>query len=94
MYIEWEGRVVPSILTFINVNELSPKEYLMWRYILPAIIISYGAMVGTVDHQLMRMALYYKLSRPHGLFGDQIFLRDPVNYFTYLRQPIRAGPLV
>ena len=83
-----------GILRFDSVQELTISEYFMWRYMLPITIITYGALVGAVDHQLMRMAPFYKLSRPIGLSGRDTFLRDPISYITYLRRPIKAGPLI
>ena len=83
-----------GMLNFHNVEELTFPQYFMWRYLLPVVIISYGTMVGAVDHQLMRMAPFYKLNRRCGLSGNDTFLRDPISYITYLRRPIKAGPLV
>ncbi|EXJ67901.1 uncharacterized protein A1O5_09248 [Cladophialophora psammophila CBS 110553] len=42
----------------------------------------------------MRLAPFYKLSRPNGLSGTDIFIRDPVCYLTYLRKPIKARALI
>lgn len=82
------------LFTFDSIEDLPPLSLFCWRY-LPAIdLIIYGIFVATLDHQVMRLAPFYKLGRPQGLRGSESLLREPANYFYYLRNPRKAGPLI
>ncbi|KIW23093.1 uncharacterized protein PV07_11319 [Cladophialophora immunda] len=83
-----------SLLTFEAVSELTAAQWFCWRYLPPMVVIFYGIAIATADHQVMRLAPFYDLSGQRGLSGRESLLRNPANYFWYLRHPIKAGPRV
>jgi len=83
-----------GLFSFQSVSQITTSQWFLWRYFPTMIVILYGMGIQTLDHQVMRLDPFYKLARPRGLGGQAALLRDAVNYFTYIRHPIEAGPRV
>jgi Protein of unknown function (DUF3433) len=83
-----------GLFSFQYVSQITTSQWFLWRYFPTMIVVLYGMGIQTLDHQVMRLDPFYKLARPRGLGGQAALLRDPVNYFTYIRHPIEAGPRV